>query len=247
MAIIQLLLAVIILGAIYKKMMGWNTSGAISKKQAYLPVALGVVSTILAFFVVLGIALLFLRLGYTVESIQNPALHAVVSAFLKAGLSEELAKLLMILLSIKVLHPRNVYECALIGGAVGIGFTLHEEFLYGGSLMGLSRFITLLVHMALGIVMGKCIGMGMHRKQTGMPYRSLYAFSVMMPMAIHTIYDACTACNPALKELEHADDAVVAGELLAGLMCVACAAVWQCLVVRSLKKHASEYSAMNLK
>ena len=69
MAIIQVLVALIILGTVYSKMMRWNLSGTLSKKQAYVPVVLGIVSTILSFGVVVGIVVLCLNLGYTKGSI----------------------------------------------------------------------------------------------------------------------------------------------------------------------------------
>ena len=166
----------------------------------------------------------------------------MVAAFLEASLAEESVKLLMMLVSIKLFHPRNVYECALIGGAVGIGFTLHEEFLYGGSLLGFARFINLLLHTSFGILMGKYIGVGTYRKQKEMPYKFFYASSVILPITLHTIYDACTACNPVFKDEGSLDDETSAIGFLVGLVCVACFAVWQCVVIRNLKKRAKEYS-----
>ena len=246
MAIIQLLLALIILGSVYRKMMRWNSSGIISKKQAYIPIALGVVSTVLSAAVVIGVMMLCLNFGYTKGSIQNPVANSLVAAFLGAGLVEELVKLLMILLSIRLFHPKNVYECALIGGAVGIGFTLCEEFLYSGSLLGFVRFINLLLHAAFGIVMGKYIGVGMYRKQNALPYKFHYALSIVLPVTLHTLYDACTACNPVFKDETSLDDEMSAIGVLIGLACVACSAIWQCIVIKNLKKNANEYSMGNL-
>lgn len=244
MEIIQLLLAILILGFIYKKMLKWSDT-TITKKQAYIPVALGVFSPILSFLLLVCIALSFKELGYQKESIENPMVFALFSAFLKAGLVEEITKLLMILLSIKLFRPKSVFECALIGAAVGIGFTLHEEFLYGGSLVGLTRFVTVLLHTALGVIMGKYVGMGMYNKKNNLPYKSCYALAVIIPIVLHTIFDTLTGFNPAIKA-EDLESDEVAVEILAGALCVAVAAVWQCVVVRKLKKRAGEYLAMRL-
>ena len=47
MELIQMLLAAIILGIIYKKMLKWEIGATVGKKQALLPIGLGVLSTIL--------------------------------------------------------------------------------------------------------------------------------------------------------------------------------------------------------
>ena len=46
MMIIQLLLTSIILGIIYKKMLKWECDMSINKKQAFVPIFLGVLATI---------------------------------------------------------------------------------------------------------------------------------------------------------------------------------------------------------
>ena len=177
---------------------------------------------------------------------ENPLAVSIMSAFWKAGLTEEFAKLLMIILSIKLFKPKNVYEYALIGAAVGIGFTLHEEFLYGGSLVGFTRFLTLFIHMALGVIMGKYIGIGMYNKKNGGEYKKYYALSVIIPIAVHTIYDACTVYNIALKEGDNLDENTLAVGLSAGVLCVLCAMVWQWIVIRKLKNKSAKYLSMSL-
>ena len=161
MEIIQLILAAIILVTIYKKMLKWGNADGLSKKQKYVPIGLGILSVIVSFLFVAGIALFSVKvLGFHLDEIENQSLRAAVKAFTMAGLTEEIAKLLMIILSIKLFSPKRVYEYTLIGAAVGIGFTIHEELLYGGSIAGLLRFITVAMHMVLGIIMGKNLGIG---------------------------------------------------------------------------------------
>ena len=62
-------------------------------------------------------------------------IRSVIAAFISAGLPEEITKFLMILLTLRIFRGRvrNVYEYILAGAAVGFGFTLLEEFLYGSS------------------------------------------------------------------------------------------------------------------
>ena len=102
MELIQMLLAAIILGIIYKKMLKWEVGATISKKQALLPIGLGVLSTILAVAVTLAIGYGLTVEGYSLNDIQGPFLKAFVSAFLRAGLTEVFAKLLMILWAIYI-------------------------------------------------------------------------------------------------------------------------------------------------
>ncbi len=47
MMIIQLVLTAIILGIVYKKMLKWECDMSINKKQAFVPIFLGVLATML--------------------------------------------------------------------------------------------------------------------------------------------------------------------------------------------------------
>ena len=80
------------------------------------------------------------------------------AAFLLADLPEEVAKLIAILVSLLFLRERtrNVYEYALVGTAVGFGFTVFEEFLYGSNLM---RLPLLALHGVFSGVMGYYFGL----------------------------------------------------------------------------------------
>ena len=70
MELIQMLLAAIILGIIYKKMLKWEVGASIGKKQALLPIGLGVLSTILAVPVLIHTI-------YDALTVYNPAIAAV--------------------------------------------------------------------------------------------------------------------------------------------------------------------------
>ena len=247
MAIIQLILATIILVTIYKKMLKWGNADGLSKKQKYAPIGLGTLSVIVSFLFVAGIALFSVKvLGFHLDEIENQSLRAAVKAFTMAGLTEEIAKLLMIILSIKLFSPKRVYEYTLIGAAVGIGFTIHEELLYGGSIAGLLRFITVAMHMVLGIIMGKNLGIGKYNIANGLSHKAAYLKAVLIPIIIHTLFDACTIFNPVAnmaEELE-ADDFIALAWLSIGILAIISAAIYQFVVLKKTKKEAEKQSNM---
>ena len=245
MEIVQLIIASLILGILYKKMLNWGTSEKIARKQAFILIIFGVIATFLTLFFALGIGYSISKMGYTLADIQNLTIRAFASAFLLAGLTEEVSKLLMILLAIKLFHPQNVYEYSLIGAGIGMGFTLHEELLYGGSIVGFSRFLTLAFHMILGVIMGKYIGMGIYNKNRGMPYMHKYFTALIFPITIHTIYDALTVHNPAVT-IEGLNDEVIVMWVVAALVCITGATIGQFIFFKKLKKQAEIYAAYNI-
>ena len=235
MEIIQLILAAIILVTIYKRML------------KYAPIGLGILSVIISFLFVVGIALFSVNvLGFRLDEIENQSLRAAATAFTMAGLTEEIAKLLMIILSIKLFSPKRIYEYTLIGAAVGIGFTIHEELLYGGSFAGLLRFITVAMHMVLGIIMGTNLGIGKYNIANGLSYKAAYLKAVLIPIIIHTLFDACTIFNPVAnmaEELE-ADDFIALVWLSIGILAIISAAIYQVVVLKETKKEAEKQSSM---
>ena len=126
-----------------------------------------------------------------------------------------------------------------------MGFTLHEELLYGGSIVGFSRFLTLAFHMILGVIMGKYIGMGIYNKNRGMPYMHKYFTALIFPITIHTIYDAFTVHNPAVT-VEGLNDEVIVVWVVAALVCITGATVSQFIFFKKLKKQAELYASYNI-
>ena len=249
MEIIQLILAAIILVTIYKKMLKWGNTDDLSKKQKYAPIGLGILSVIISFLFVVGIALFSVNvLGFRLDEIENQSLRAAATAFTMAGLTEEIAKLLMIILSIKLFSPKRIYEYTLIGAAVGIGFTIHEELLYGGSIAGLLRFVTVAMHMVLGIIMGKNLGIGKYNIANGLSHKAAYLKAVLIPMIIHTLFDTCTIFNPVVnmsEELEN-NDFIAIVWLSIGILAIIAAAIYQFVVLKKTKKEAEKQSSMYL-
>ena len=243
MAIIQTIASIVVLGIIYKRMKGRELPAPVSKGQALVPILLGIISLPLSFIMVLGNSLFMQAIG--VDSSEFPlAVHSVYSAFFGAGLPEEVAKLLIILLCLLIFRSKikNVYEYILIGAAVGFGFTLFEEFLYGGENAAMiGRLITIAAHMVFGILMAKHLGLAAYYRKTnqGSPVKEgIYA--ILIPIAIHTLYDTGTAQN---KFLEGDDEAVMIGFVLAAVAIIAMFAV-QIIVLVRLKKNTDKYCGM---
>ena len=134
MDILSAVLTIVILGLLYWRMIKRETPERIGAFQALLPLALGVVSM---FIGVLVTVLLAKSLGGMANmTAGNTGFGgSLLHSFLMAGGTEEIAKLLMILLALVILKSRvkNVYEYVLIGAAVGFGFAVVEEFYYGNS------------------------------------------------------------------------------------------------------------------
>ena len=132
MPIIQLVLALIILGLLYRNMIRSEVPESISKSQAVVPVVLGVISVPASFLLFLIFGSLLVAAGYSKNKVPM-AVSSVIGAFFAAGFPEEIAKLVMIAITILIFRSkiRNVHEYILIGAGVGFGFTLLEEFLYG--------------------------------------------------------------------------------------------------------------------
>ena len=243
MAIIQTIASLIISGILYKRMMEREVPTPVSKGQAVIPIILGVISLPLSFLMVLGNGLIMFGMGINASEFPLIA-RSVYSAFFVAGLPEEVAKLLIILLCLLIFRSkiRNVYEYILIGAAVGFGFTLFEEFLYGGEGAAMiARLITIAAHMVFGILMAKHLGLARYYKGNGQgsPVKELI-FAILLPVAVHTFYDAGTAQN---KFLEGSDDDLVIGLVLAAIAMIVMFAV-QIIVLVRFKKNTDKYCEM---
>ncbi|MBO6229448.1 MAG: PrsW family intramembrane metalloprotease [Ruminiclostridium sp.] len=247
MALIQSAVSLLILGFLYRRMIKREIPTPISKSQAIVPVILGVVSLLLslAFFIVDG--LILGSMGY-VGSDYPPLARSVIGSLAAAGLPEEAAKLLMIIITVVIFRSkiRNVYEYILIGAAVGLGFTLFEEFLYGSDslLIAAGRLITVAAHMLIGIIMGRHLGIARYYKITGKGSASVqYILAVIVPVVIHTLYDSCIATNKLLEDNDETIQGI--GAVLAVTACVGMF-VLQFIILGRTKKNAGKYCEMLL-
>ena len=245
MAIVQFVLALAVLGLLYSRMIKRETPGPISKAQAVLPVVFGVLSVPVSFMLFLTVGGILLQSGITLDGL--PAiLRSIIASFVAAGLPEELAKLLFMLLTIRIFRARlrNVYEYILIGAGVGFGFTLLEEFFYGSQGLAILRLLTVAAHMVFGMIMARHLGMAALRRaegKGGAPRE--YTLAVAVPVAIHTLLDAFTATN---RLLDSTGDAEQMFGLILGLAALAAMFVLQIRVIRRFKRNAEAYCGMRV-
>jgi len=202
-------LTIVILGFLYWRMIKREIPERIGAFQALFPIALGVVSM---FIGGLATVLLAKSLGGMANMLEGNTGFggSLLRSFLMAGGTEETAKLLMILLALVILKSRvkNVYEYVLLGAAVGFGFAIAEEFYYGDfgaktdaadyvALAG--RMISVPAHMTFNMVMGEFLGRARFNRLTGKGSPALdCVLAVLIPMGVHTLFDACTIFNSKL-------------------------------------------------
>ena len=245
MALIQLAISFIVLGFLYRRMIKRETPTPIGKAQAIIPVFLGVISLLISFAFFLMNGVLLLKLGYSKEA-HSLVFRSLFSSFTAAGLPEETAKLLMILLTLGIFRSRiqNVYEYILAGAAVGFGFTVFEEFLYGSGdiATAVMRIFLLAGHMVFGILMAKHLGLAKYRKMTGSGSAlGEYALAFLIPLCIHTVYDACLVNNYFLKS---EDEQELSIGLIIAVAALLVLFVLQIVVLLRLKKNTEKYCAM---
>ena len=206
-------LTIVILGFLYWRMIERETPERIGAFQALTPVALGVASM---FIGGLATVLLAKSLGGMANMVTGKTGFGIslLHSFLMAGFTEETAKLLMILLALVILKSKvkNVYEYVLIGAAVGFGFSIAEEFYYGdfsshGDAVDYVGFVTRMIsvpaHMTFNMIMGELLGMARFNKLTGKGSTALNCvLAILIPMVVHTLFDACTVFNSKLMSGE---------------------------------------------
>ena len=247
MGIIAMFISLVVLTFLYRRMIARDVPEPIGRKQAIVPVLLGFVSLPLSFiFTLLCLGGLIKTVGYTPTDYPLLA-QSVMTAFLAAGLTEELAKFLMIAASFKIFRNtvRNVYEYMLIGAAVGFGFTLPEEALYGSDLISfLLRMDFIAGHLVFGIVMTYYLGMAEHKKITNQGSSTKdYLYALLVPILMHTLYDACTANN---KFLSHNDENMQSIGIIIGLVWSLAAFVVQIMILLKYKKNAGKLCSLRL-
>ena len=201
---IAAIIALVICGFIYLRMIKKEVPETIGKLQAILPAVLGGICMPISGVSGLGLLAAIQCMGIRIETLPTlPA--AILAAFFMAGFVEELFKFLVIILTLAVLKNKvsNVYEYILLGAAVGFGFTVVEDFTFGESIAALFiRIPLLLTHMTLNMIMGEFIGRAKYNHQKGEGHTLLYwALGLIIPMGLHTLYDAGTIFNfPVLRD-----------------------------------------------
>lgn len=248
MAILSAGLTILILGFLYWRMIKRESTERIGAFQALVPIALGILSM---FIGVLATVLLARSLGGMSNMMAGNSgfSGSLIHSFLMAGGTEEVAKLLMILLALVILKSRvkNVYEYVLIGAGVGFGFALAEEFYYGdfGTESSAADYLTLVVrtisvpaHMTFNMVMGEFLGRAKFSRLTGKGSPTLdCVLAILIPMGVHSLYDACTVFNSKL----------VKGDMTGILMALAGYAglmIYEIVVLIRFRKKTGEFCDM---
>ena len=247
MPIVQLVISLIVQGFLYSRMIRRESPDTIAKTQAVVPIILGAVSTVLSFLLFLGIGFLLDKAGFSTQHLPY-FIRSVIAAFISAGLPEEITKFLMILLTLLVFRRkiRNVYEYILIGAAVGFGFTLLEEFLYGSDagITAIARLITVASHMVFGIIMARHLGTTRYNKMKGSgSVTGEYVLALLVPILLHTLYDAGTATNAFLNSGN--EDTEVIG-MASALIVTVVLFILQIVVPLRLKRNTEKYCRMEI-
>ena len=200
---ISCLISFILCAIIYTKMVRREEPITLGKKSI-VPVALGFVSPILTVIIMILVRVIIIKLSGGQVSIraQSPLIRSLAKAFFGAGLPEEVIKMLLALLAVAIVKPKNVYAYALMFIGVGFGFTALEEIVYGGDndLFSLARIPGFALHMVFDMIMGVNFGLARFKKKQGKGRTSLLVLAALiLPILWHTIYDAATVDNEGLK------------------------------------------------
>jgi RsiW-degrading membrane proteinase PrsW (M82 family) len=247
--ILSLLITVLVCGILYYRMIKREIPKHIGWIQALVPIALGMATMEISGFI--GVKLFFANTALRTAVDQMPALMgSLVSAFMAAGMPEEVIKFIAIILFATIFKPRlkNVYEYILLGAAVGFGFTIMEEMAYSGDdtwmeiIYMLLRKISVPAYMALNMLMGEFIGISKYRKALNKgSFASCYFIALFVPMLIHTLYDAFTALNRLVVN----PDSFVSGIILVLIGFIGFP-VWIIYMLIRYKKKTGEFCSMSL-
>lgn len=255
MGFITSLIAFILCAFVYVRMIRREVPEQIGKAQAWVPVGAGLIAPIISTVIAVGLGMLTIKLlggEITQSGVNMPAqqaqqetnvvLRSLSKSFRVAGFTEELVKLLLALLMVKVFKPKNVYEYALAFVGVGFGFTALEEILYGGGgLVSLFRLPTFAMHMVLAILMGVNLGLARYEKLHGGSAGKYIFLGLFLPVLWHTLYDAATAFNAGFDATD--ENVQVAAVVIALIVTVASTVLQFVLLVR-FKNNAVKYSEM---
>ena len=248
MGIILALVAFVLCAIIYIRMVRRETPEPLGKKQAAIPVVIGLAAPFLATALLILFGwIMKLTIGIPLAGLSDSLVYkALVTSFVGAGFTEEFVKCMLLLLVVIILKPKNVYEFGLFCAGIAVGFTLLEELLYGTGNMitALFRIPCFGLHVAFGVIMGTQLGIARYRKQNNLGGVGKHIFlGVFLPMLWHTLYDASTADNTGIM-VENEDTQTVG--MIIALVSVVISVVLQFVVFNNFKKKSGEYCGMLL-
>ncbi|MBP3892457.1 MAG: PrsW family intramembrane metalloprotease [Atopobiaceae bacterium] len=245
MGLIAAVIATVICAVLYVRMYQREVPEPIGKRQAAIPVGLGVIAVFctLPLYILSGFMIKTLTGGSISNVVSSLALRSLIGSFILAGFTEEFIKLLMFLIVVKVVKPKNVYEYGFLCAGVGFGFTGLEDVIYGlqNPVSSIFRVFFFGMHMMFGLIMGLQLGFAKFSKQQGKSGLKHTILALFLPVLWHTLFDASTVTNVAFN----ADDENVQmiGVIVAIVMCVV-SIVLQFVLLFRFKNKTAEYCAM---
>ena len=210
MMIISTGITIVILGFLYWRMVKREIPRPVGWLQALLPIAIGLLSMPMTIPISMSYLNALAADPNAVKLNDLSFFQALERSFIVAGGLEEIAKLILILVVLLIFRKKvkNVYEYILIGACIGIGFTVFEEFYYGGSesataFSAAERLISVSAHMTFNMVMGEFLGRAKFSKLNGKSSAVLYYVpALLIPIVVHSLYDVCTTFNSNLMRGE---------------------------------------------
>lgn len=239
----QLVLTVGILAIIYYRMIKREVPTQISLLQAIVPIIGGMIAYRFIMVAYLKVALNWI--APIIGPISGLA-GSFAKSFCVAAIPEEVAKGLMMAVTLFLFRKRvrNVYEYILIGAAVGLGFTIVEDWGYMTDGANPLRVAFLCGHSVFNMIMGMYIGTARYKKEHNQgPVTMDYVKALCIPILWHGIFDAFTTCNPAfehLPELGKIDYVYIGIAFAIGLVSI----VLQVMILLRTKKDCEKYCAM---
>ncbi|WP_408072491.1 PrsW family glutamic-type intramembrane protease [Butyrivibrio sp. JL13D10] len=188
-----------VLGWLYIRMIKRDKPPQIGVPQAVLPIILGIISEIIGSRAVVFWMMSFGEGGAAKFNELPVVARQFLAPFLFAAFPEEFIKLIMVIITLCVFRKKvkNVYEYILIGAAVGIGFSISEDYSYASELAGFFVRLPMMPgHMAMDMLMGEFLGIAMYNKKNNAgPVAIFNIAAFVVPVIIHTLYDAGTTGN----------------------------------------------------
>ncbi len=125
-----------------------------------------------------------------IDAIDPPLLYGLASAFFQAAIPEELFKLVVLWLALRLAAFDEPMDGVVYGVAASLGFATLENVVYvanGGAAVALTRALTAVPsHAFLGVIMGFFVG----RARFDDERRSvLMALGLAVPVVLHGLYD----------------------------------------------------------
>ena len=210
MTILSVVITVVFLGFLYWRMVKREIPRPVGWLQALLPIAVGMLSLPMTIPFSMGFLKAMSESPNALKLTELNFIQALGRSFILAGGLEEIAKLILILIVLLIFRNKvkNVYEYILIGACIGIGFSLAEEFSYGGDesatiVSTFGRMVSVPAHMTFNMVMAEFLGRARFSKLSGKGSAALNCvLALLVPIAVHTLYDVSTAFNASLMRGE---------------------------------------------